>query len=87
MEDSGLFSLEEDNANELFIMQTPRENLISYMEVSQSENNCGILGDGSDFTSPCSSIVHAVKGTGPVYEDISDDESVFMEPIQTAKFQ
>ena len=77
MEDSGLFSLEDDDVHELFITQTPRENLLSHLDMSKNTNESGIFGDGTNFQSPCASLVNAVTDQGPIYEDISDDENAF----------
>ena len=75
MEDSALFSLEDDDANELFITQTPRESLLDQLELTQSDGNNSILGVcGSDFQSPCTSLVTLQQA--PMYEDISDDEFI-----------
>ena len=77
MEDSGLFSLEDDDAHELFITQTPWENLFSHLELSQNNNESGFFGDGTNFQSPCAFLVNAVTEQGPIYEDILDDDNAF----------
>ena len=59
-----VFSLEEDDGNELFLTQSSNSD-------KQVNPNFGILGDSSDFSSPCVSLVR------PVYEDISEDEFEF----------
>ena len=58
-----MFSLEEDDGNELFITQSsPKRRKLS-----------GILGDGMDFSSPLVSLVPSRKNE-PYYLDISDDD-------------
>ena len=59
-----LFSLEDDDANDLFITQS------SILDNNSSQNG-GILGEPTDFSSPCASIV---SGTSAKYSDISDDD-------------
>ena len=87
MADEGIFSLEDEHMSEMFITQTPKENLFEYMDTSQSENKSVISGNKFDFASPCASLVNAVKGSGPVYEDISDDDTVFQCSQNTPNFQ
>ena len=36
--------------------------------------NDGILGDGTDFQSPCVSLIPQKERHEPMYEDISDDD-------------
>ena len=50
-----MFSLEDDDANELFITQTPSENISELIENTQEDKNVSIFGDGMDFKSPCAS--------------------------------
>ena len=61
------FSLEDDDCPELFITQSA-----SNVNVNDSinQNNSSILGDPSDFSSPCVSILSSQ------YSDISDDEDI-----------
>ena len=67
-----VFSLEEDDARELFITQTPKENDGNDLE----EDNFQFGINKSDFASPCVSVVDAVKSNQ--YSDISeDDDEVF----------
>ena len=61
-----LFSLEDDDARELFITQTPSQN-------KGGAELAGLLGDPLDFTTPCKSLI----GDGIVkYSDISDDDDI-----------
>ena len=87
MDDIELFSLEDDDANELFITQTPKENLLSHLELSQNRNDSGIFGVEGDFQSPLVSVVKQANSTQFVYEDISDDENVFEKPTEPPNFQ
>ena len=57
-----VFSLEEDDGASMFLTQTP--------VVNRAVQNLGILGDSSDFSSPC---VGLVSGEAK-YSDISDDD-------------
>ena len=59
-----LYSLEEDEENELFITQTPSES-------NGVENFGGLIGDPMDFQSPCALLVGNKK---PQYSDISNEE-------------
>ena len=61
MASSELFSLEEDECNELFITQTPKDNLINHMELSQNEEVGEIFGvKGTDFKAHMHSVVDKV---------------------------
>ena len=62
-----LFSLEDDDVRELFITQTP-----SVQKVGS--DLVGLIGDESDFSLPCVSLVNQVKNNSAHYSDISDDE-------------
>ena len=57
-----LFSLEEDECNDLFITQTPTNNGVS--NVSSGDSVTDSRGDGG----------HANENALPVYSDISDIE-------------
>ena len=57
------FSLEEDEAPELFITQEARNSSQDFVE---------LLGDPLDFQSPCKSLIGQEHGAK--YLDISDDE-------------
>ena len=65
-----VFSLEEDDCSQLFITQS----------LPKSGENRGlisdILGNGSDFTSPCVSLVNRRSIHDPQYSNISDDDFV-----------
>ena len=67
-----VFSLEEDDGNDLFLTQISSSNGSQVCE----NNNVGILGDPMDFSSP---VVGVVSGTanqfGCTYKDISDEEA------------
>ena len=80
MEDSGdLFSLEDDDYNEMFITQVPKvgNDGNKNSEVLEKEVNDGmILGLArDDFQSPCSSLINR-KESG-IYSDISEAEDDF----------
>ena len=62
-----VFSLEEDEYEGLFITQ-------GSCGVQESSSNKGILGDPSDFKSPCGSVFHTNSTGDSTYEDISDSE-------------
>ena len=62
-----VFSLEEDDCNELFITQSCSGDNNS-VNSSVNDGFSGVLGDPMDFASPCSSLVNAH------YSDISDDD-------------
>ena len=70
-----LFSLEDDDGNDLFITQSSNS--------SNGNNSNSVIGDGSDFSSPCVSLVS--KNAAPQYEDISDDD--FEIPCSQAVLQ
>ena len=59
-----VFSLEDDDGNDLFITQS------STLDKDLSQNN-SILGDSANFSSPCVSII---PGVSAHYSDISDDD-------------
>ena len=61
-----VFSL-EDEGNDLFLTQKDPEHKFDV-------KNVGILGDGSDFVSPCVSLVSVKQDQ---YSDISDDDFEF----------
>ena len=63
-----VFSLEDDDGNELFITQSSNDD--------NATNGLSIIGDGNDFLSPCVSILDKSKGVSDQqhYEDISDDD-------------
>ena len=61
------FSLENDDAKELFITQTPSK------EKDGSEL-IGLLGDPMDFSTPCRSIVGERVNINVDYSNISDDD-------------
>ena len=73
-----LFSLEDDDFNKLFIMQSSSNvgnfNDQNDVEVDNTmvKSQFGIVE--TDFQSPCMSIVQGIKGNDPIYEDISQDE-------------
>ena len=71
---SDVFSLEDDEYNEMFITQTPRESLIDKLEYSQKERNYSVFSDEADFQSPVMSLVDKVRDQSSIYEDISDDD-------------
>ena len=62
-----LFSLEDDDAKELFITQTPSVH-------SDGIGLAGVIGDGTDFVSPCVSLIDCKENSETHYSDISDDE-------------
>ena len=62
------YSLEEDEANDLFIPQK------SPSDKSDENITNNVLGERTDFQSPCVSLVNSSQ---PQYSDISDDD--FME--------
>ena len=68
-----IFSLEDDDCPELFITQSGSSESANQSEIG---NKSGILGEPSDFSSPCVSIL------GAKYSDISDDEDVFFPQSQ-----
>ena len=76
-ENLDVFSLEEDEGNELFITQSSSDNTM--MELCQDDKELDILNGFSlgvpntDFQSPCVSLLDKSKNQ-PIYEDISDDE-------------
>ena len=76
MENNYMFSLEEDDCNDMFITQTPNECLLDQLESSQSEVK-NYKEEGAKFIEPCCSYVNQVRGDKPIYEDISDDENDF----------
>ena len=82
------FSLEDDDCIEMFITQTPSENLVQQIQFMQNDNNCEIFeAKGSVFIRSCGSLVNAVHGDKPIYEDISDDENTFKQPLGKLNFE
>ena len=77
MMDMNLFSLEEDDGNELFLTQVCKEHKGG--DVGEDDEflrlmNSSQLGiRATDFQSPCVSLRER-KNYDPVYEDISDEE-------------
>ena len=63
-----VYSLEKDDCNDLFITQSSGDNKIN--------SSLSVIGDGSDFSSPCVSLVKSSTGVCnvPQYEDISDED-------------
>lgn len=61
------FSLEDDDARELFITQTPSGE-------KDGSKLVGLLGDPMDFSTPCSSVLKRDGNKSMEYSDISDDE-------------
>ena len=59
-----VFSLEDDDANELFLTQSSNSDY-------QMKPNFEILGNPRDFKSPCASLLQSH------YEDITEDEFQF----------
>ena len=75
-----VFSLEDDDCNDLFITQTPRE------DVGNGKESCG--NDGNIVTLPMGNVtnLHASKVNSDdsglqMYSDISDPEDDFVNPI------
>ena len=64
-----VFSLEDDDCNDLFITQSSNE------DINDCNVGCNlqILGKEDDFSAPLSSIVSGSTGNPTVYSDISDD--------------
>ena len=71
-----MFSLEDEDVGDMFITQTP------WAEKDNCETR-GILGEPTDFHSPCVSLLSMDKN---VYLDISDDES-FQIPSSQVNYQ
>ena len=72
-----LFSIEDDDAKELFITQT--------LSVQNDGNNLvGLIGDEKDFVSPCVSLVNHHQNNSAHYSDISDNE-IFDIPCSQKK--
>ena len=61
------FSLEDNDANELFITQTPSNN-------NDGVKLIGSLADPMDFSSPCQSLLPASASKSVDFSDISDEE-------------
>ena len=61
------FSLEDDDANELFITQTPSKN-------NDGVQLIGNLADPMDFSMPCQSLIPASVPKRIDFSDISDNE-------------
>ena len=80
MDSMEVFSLEEEEGNDLFVTQQPREVVYSvsnHQEKDESEGS--FLGlDVSDFASPCVSLVKPNEAME--YSDISDAEPDNKEP-------
>ena len=74
-----IFSLEEDECNDLFITQDPKGfvNAGINLPSSNGDSNDGMLLGLSvnDFQSPCSSLINR-KESG-IYSDISSDDGDF----------
>ena len=63
-----VFSLEDDDGDNLFITQESRSDRIN-------DQVQPILGNSTDFQSPCVSLTSQISNTSAVYEDISDDDA------------
>ena len=86
--DYEMFSLEEDDSNELFLTQTPRQSSFGEVRSSGSERNSGLFGlPNEDFSSPCCSLVNRIRADKPVYEDISDDDQAFEKSQNDPNFE
>ena len=73
----GVFSLEEDDCNELFITQSARELILDGVQMSQDSEKITIFGiNGDDFKSKTPMLINP-RGNAAMYEDISDDEGQF----------
>ena len=68
-----VFSLEEDDGNELFITQEQKDLCVKEDKVDdQSDTFLGV--DVMDFQSPCSSVLKRTDKYQPEFSDISDGE-------------
>ena len=78
-EGGAIFSLEEDECNDMFITQEPKDlgGDCGNVNIGNFNSDEGMLLGLSptDFHSPCSSLINR-KESG-IYSDISDDEGVF----------
>ena len=70
---NNVFSLEDDDCNDLFITQEAKsdENLVNEMAKSDGEYDSFLGVEAMDFASPCVSVV---QGLDSVYPDISEAE-------------
>ena len=68
-----IYSLEEDEGNELFITQESN-NVVAEMDKSVDESDLFLGIDEMDFQSPCSSLLPDKTNYNPDYSDISDCE-------------
>ena len=79
-----MFSLEDDECNDLFITQTPYEKLDLTQNDGGETSKSGCLGLASDdFKSPCSSILLSQ----PQYSDISDDDVMDFETVDSSQIR
>ena len=81
----GMYSLEDDDCNELFITQTPsvNQNLVDSepMEGAESEVMEGVILDiGEDFEAHAFG-TKEIADALPHYSDISDPEDDFINPV------
>ena len=72
-----IFSLEEDDGNELFLTQSKSDSA----DLRNYSQNISILGDPLDFKSPCASLVSRSQTQ---YSDISEDD---FEDIPSSQIQ
>ena len=85
---SGIYSLEEDDGNELFITQTLSQSILEGLEQSQEQDNVSIFGiNGSDFKTSTPLIASSARGDKPIYEDILDDDGDFQCSQNTPNFK
>ena len=69
-----MFSLEDDEGNDMFITQTPSTSDGNTQELNNQSGGELFLGiEVDDFQSPCSSLV-SKSMKQPIYSDISDDD-------------
>ena len=74
-----VFSLEDDDYNELFITQVPKDN-VDVNKCNDEESGDMFFGVAKDdFQSPCSSLINRNEPT--IYSDISDADVFQMDSM------
>ena len=80
-EEFGLFSLEEDEFNDLFIMQNSDGNQCN-KENNETDKNEGVLGvEDMDVEMQDMHFAESEGGVKPIYSDIADPEDDFVNPV------
>ena len=88
MASSGIYSLEEDDENELFITQILSQSILEGLEQSQEQDKVSIFGiNGNDFKTSMPLKASSAHGDKAIYVDISGDDGDFQCSQNTPNFK